>query len=109
MDKRQSAPDDEVMDVRQESVGTTFRARIRVAGVFSTTISYGDISEVASAKETGIVERMRLRILPNSTTGYLVGGPSVRITTGSSAVLVSSSAPDKLVEAIERRRMHTAP
>lgn len=82
---------------------------IRVAGVFATTISYRDISDVAPANETGIAEGMGLRILPNSTTGYLVGGPTVRITTGRSAVLVSSATPEKLVEAIEHRRIHPVP
>lgn len=77
---------------------------IRVVGIFSTTIPYHRIDEVAPWKSTGIASGMGLRVLPNETTGYLVGGPSVRITTGRTAVLVSSNAPEKLSEAIERRR-----
>lgn len=77
---------------------------IRVAGIFTTTISYQEITRVAPDKVTGLREGMGLRILPDKTTGYLVGGPSVRInTSGGTAVLVSSNSPDELSEAIERR------
>lgn len=77
---------------------------IRVAGIFTTTIPYDQITGVVPDQATGVREGMGLRILPNKTVGYLVGGPSVRINTGGgSAVLVSSNTPSKLSEAIRRR------
>lgn len=77
---------------------------IRVAGIFTTTIPYDQITEVATDRITGVREGMGLRVLPNKTTGYLVGGPSVRIyTSGGTAVLVSSSTPNELLEALRRR------
>jgi hypothetical protein len=77
---------------------------IRVAGVFTTTIPYDQITVAAPDRVTGVREGMGLRILPNKTTGYLVGGPSVRInTSGGTAVLVSSKTPNELSEAIRRR------
>lgn len=77
---------------------------IRVAGVFTTTIPYDQITGAAPDGVTGVREGMGLRILPNKTTGYLVGGPSVRInTSGGTAVLVSSKTPNELSEAIGRR------
>ena len=80
------------------------QVRIRVAGIFATTIPYHTIDEVTPWKSTGIAAGMGLRVLPHGTTGYLVGGPSVRITTGSTAVVVSANTPEKLSEAIEHRR-----
>lgn len=82
---------------------------IKVAGIFATTIPYDTIDDVLPGKPTGIVAGMGLRVLPNRTTGYLVGGPSVRIMTGGSAVLVSSNTPEKLSEAIEHRRTRQVP
>jgi hypothetical protein len=77
---------------------------IRVAGIFTTTIPYDQITGVAPDRATGVREGMGLRMLPNKTTGYLVGGPSVRInTSGGTAVLVSSKTPNELSEAIGRR------
>ena len=77
--------------------------RIRVAGVFSTTIPYRQITGVAPDRTTGLREGMGLRLLSNRTTGYLVGGPSVRINTSSgTAVLVSSNMPQDLSKAISR-------
>ncbi|MET3949125.1 hypothetical protein ABIB49_003851 [Arthrobacter sp. UYCu512] len=77
---------------------------IRVAGVFRTTIHYDQITGAAPDRVTRVREGMGLRILPNKTTGYLVGGPSVRInTSGGTAVLVSSKTPAELSEAIGRR------
>lgn len=73
---------------------------IRVARIFATEIPYHQIDEVGPDRPTGIAAGMGVRMLPNSTTGYLVGGPSVRITTGRTAVLVSSDAPEKLSDAI---------
>lgn len=74
--------------------------RIRVAGMFATEIPYHQIDDVGPGRSTGIAAGMGLRILPDRTTGYLVGGPSVRITTGRAAVLVSCDAPEELSEAI---------
>lgn len=76
---------------------------VRVSGIFATRIPYHQIDDVAPGRPTGITAGMGLRILPNSTTGYLVGGPSIRITTGSTAVLVSCDSPEKLSEAIRDR------
>lgn len=63
---------------------------IKVGGIFATRIPYREIDTVTPGQTTGIGAGMGLRVMPNRTTGYLVGGPSVRITTGRSAVLVSS-------------------
>lgn len=79
---------------------------ISVARIFRTSIPYHRIDGVQPAKATGLGSGMGLRIMPNSTTGYLVGGPAVRISTGSTSVLVSTDAPTELTEAIERRRSH---
>jgi hypothetical protein len=77
---------------------------IRVAGIFTTNIPYDQITGVAPDRATGVREGMGLRMLPNKTTGYLVGGPSVRInTSGGTAILVSSNTPNELSDAIGRR------
>ncbi|KNC20411.1 hypothetical protein AC792_00860 [Arthrobacter sp. RIT-PI-e] len=78
---------------------------IRVAGVFSTSIPYRTITGTAPDADTGFVQGMGLRKLPHRTTGYLVGGPTVRIGTGETAVLVSTEAPEELSRAIEERRV----
>ncbi len=77
---------------------------IILAGIIRTAIPYHRIDAVSVAVPTGIAAGMGLRILPNSTTGYLVGGPAVRVTTGSTAVVVSAGRPEELVAAIGRRR-----
>lgn len=77
---------------------------IKVAGIFGTKIPYGTINDVTPGESTGLVAGMGLRTLQNRTTGYLVGGPSVRITMARTAVLVSSNTPEKLSAAIEDRR-----
>ncbi len=77
---------------------------IRVAGVFSTTVPYRQIDGIAPDKITGLAAGMGLRKLPGNTTGYLVGGPSVRISTGSTDVVVSTDRPTELAAAVERRR-----
>jgi len=77
--------------------------RIRTAGIFSTTIPYEQITDVAIAPPTGLAAGMGLRIFPGRTTGYLVGGPAIRITTGRSSVLVSADAPACLLAGILRR------
>ncbi|GAA2564096.1 hypothetical protein LR392_05825 [Arthrobacter sp. AK04] len=73
---------------------------IRVAGVFATTIPYREISAVSAGRNTGFVQGMGLRILPGGGTGYLVGGPSVRIQCGNTAVFVSCADPQGLVTRI---------
>ena len=72
---------------------------IRVAGFFSTEVPYREITAVSAGPVTGLREGMGLRILPDGT-GYLVGGPSVRIETGKTAVLVSCSHPERLIAAV---------
>lgn len=81
---------------------------IRVAGIFTTAIPYHSIDDVTPWKPTGIAAGMGLRVLPHGTTGYLVGGPSVRIKTGNTAVVVSSNTPKRLAEAIEHQRTQQA-
>lgn len=63
---------------------------IKAAGIFGTKIPYKSIDYVAPAESKGLAAGMGLRVLQNRTTGYLVGGPSVRITLERTAVLVSS-------------------
>jgi hypothetical protein len=76
---------------------------IRVAGLFSIAIPYKEISAVSAGRATGFVQGMGLRILSGGVTGYLVGGPSVRIQCGNSAVLVSCADPQELVTQIGTR------
>lgn len=82
----------------------TEELRIRVAGVFSTSVPYRSISETAPEPDTGYLQGMGLRKLGNRTTGYLVGGPAVRIRTGDSALLVSTDCPRELLAAVDERR-----
>lgn len=81
------------VSVGEHSIG------IRVAGFFATEVPYREITAVSAGPVTGLREGMGLRILPDGT-GYLVGGPSVRIETGKTAVLVSCSEPDRLLDCI---------
>lgn len=74
---------------------------IRVAGLFSTTIPYWEISAVSAGPATGFLQGMGLRILPGGGTGYLVGGPSVRIQCGNNVVLVSCADAQRLVARID--------
>ena len=76
---------------------------VRVAGLFSTTIPYREISAVSVGPATGFAQGMGLRILSGGSTGYLVGGPSVRIQRGSPIVLVSCADPQGLVARIGAR------
>ena len=73
---------------------------IRVAGLFATTIPYRQISAVSAGPNTGFVQGMGLRVLPGGGTGYLVGGPSVRIQCGNTTVFVSCADPQGLVARI---------
>lgn len=70
---------------------------VRVAGLFSTKIAYRDITAVTTGPSTGLREGMGLRILPGGGTGYLVGGPTIRIQTTSGWLLVSCADPERAV------------
>lgn len=70
---------------------------VRVAGLFSTKIAYREITAVTTGPSTGLREGMGLRILPGGGTGYLVGGPTVRIQTASGWLLVSCADPERAV------------
>lgn len=72
---------------------------IRVAGIISTEVPYREITAISAGPVTGLREGMGLRILPEGT-GYLVGGPSVRIGCRYTDVLVSCSEPDRLLAAV---------
>ncbi|MGP4033486.1 hypothetical protein [Pseudarthrobacter sp. 1C304] len=75
--------------IRFEDAGLS----VRVAGLFSTTIAYREITTVATGPSTGLREGMGLRILPGGGTGYLVGGPTIRIQTAGAWLLVSCADP----------------
>jgi uncharacterized membrane protein YhhN len=85
--------------IRLDEVGLS----IRVASFFSTTIPYHEISAVSAGPVTGFRQGMGLRILPGGGTGYLVGGPSVRIQCGDNAILVSCASAQKLVARVDAR------
>ncbi len=76
--------------------------RIRVAGIFSTEVPYREMTAVSRGPVTGMRYGMGLRILPEGT-GYLVGGPSVRIECRTGNLLVSCSHPDELLAALAPR------
>ncbi|WP_104160046.1 hypothetical protein [Arthrobacter sp. ZGTC212] len=76
--------------------------RIRVAGIFSTEVPYREMTAVSRGPVTGMRHGMGLRILPEGT-GYLVGGPSVRIECRTGNLLVSCSRPDELLAALAPR------
>lgn len=82
--------------VRLDEVGLS----VRVAGVFSTSIPYQEIAAVSAGPATGLLHGMGLRLLPGGGTGYLVGGPSVRIQCRNASVLVSCADPQALVTGI---------
>ena len=81
--------------------------QIRAAAVFAAEIPFRDITRVSAGPVTGFGEGMGLRILPGAT-GYLVGGPSVRIEFGQSAVLVSCSEPERLLSCLAGQGIPTA-
>ncbi|MDN3935917.1 hypothetical protein QWJ39_06285 [Arthrobacter sp. YD4] len=72
---------------------------LKVAGLFSTTVAYADIVDVTPGPETGL----GLRVLRGGGTGYLVGGPTLRIRANGAWVLVSCADPDAGVELIRAR------
>jgi hypothetical protein len=80
------------LQLREHGVG------ISVAGLFSTEVRYRDISDVAVGPVTGLLQGMGLRILPGRATGYLVGGPTVRIRCGNATLLVSCTRPEEFIE-----------
>lgn len=82
----------------------TEELRIRVAGMFTTSVPYRSISGTSPDGDTGFVQGMGLRTLGNRTTGDLVGGPALRIRTGGSALLVSADSPEELSRVIDERR-----
>lgn len=78
--------------------------RISVAGLFSTEVRYRDITDVSVGPVTGLLRGMGLRILPRQGIGYLVGGPTVRIRTGNSILLVSCTRPEEFIERLGSAR-----
>lgn len=68
-------------------------------------IPYEQITEVAVGPRTEWW-RIGRRRLDDGTTGYLMGGPSVRITTGESSVVVSAEESYRVAGAIQRQRAH---
>ena len=76
---------------------------VRVAGIFSTTVAYADLVGVAPGPETGLLEGMGLRILRGGGTGFLVGGPTLRIRSKGAWFLVSCADPEAGVELIRTR------
>jgi hypothetical protein len=85
--------------IRFEDAGLS----VRVAGLFSTKIAYRDITAVTTGPSTGLGEGMGLRILPGGGTGYLVGGPTIRIQTASGWLLVSCADPERAIVHIRTR------
>ncbi|WAP52053.1 hypothetical protein OL239_01630 [Arthrobacter sp. ATA002] len=75
---------------------------IRVAGIISTEVKYREIRAISAGPVTGLRYGMGLRVLPEGT-GYLVGGPSVRIECAGGDVLVSCGEPDRLLAAVVPR------
>ncbi|MEX5303277.1 hypothetical protein [Kocuria sabuli] len=67
-----------------------------------TRISYERITEVAAGPRTAGWQTGR-RLMDDGSTGYLLGGSSVRIITMEEAVVVSVEDPHSVVGAIQRR------
>lgn len=85
--------------IRFEEAGLS----VRVAALFSTTIAYKEISAVSTGPSTGLREGMGLRILPGGGTGYLVGGPTIRIQCAGTWLLITCADPE---DAVARIRAH---
>ncbi|MFI7744755.1 hypothetical protein [Kocuria rhizosphaericola] len=68
-------------------------------------IPYEQITEVAVGPRTEWWRIGRQR-LDDGATGYLMGGPSVRITTAENSVVVSAKESYRVVGAIQRQREH---
>lgn len=70
-------------------------------------IPYEQITEVAVGPRTPWWQVGRRRT-GDGATGYLMGGPSVRITTGESSVVVSAEESYRVVGTIQRQIDHVA-
>ncbi|TDL42472.1 hypothetical protein [Kocuria rosea] len=70
-------------------------------------VPYEQITEVAVGPRTEWWRIGRRRV-DDGATGYLMGGPSVRITTGETSVVVSAEESYRVVGAIQRKREHAA-
>ncbi|MEX5236005.1 hypothetical protein [Kocuria arenosa] len=68
-------------------------------------IPYEQITKVAVGPRTEWWRIGRRRV-DDGATGYLMGGPSVRITTGTESVVVSAEESYRVVGAIQRQRNH---
>ncbi|MFI7496737.1 hypothetical protein ACH9D2_18705 [Kocuria sp. M4R2S49] len=80
--------------------------RIRL-GRCTVEIAYEQITEVTVGPRTPWWQVGRRR-LDDGSTGYLVGGPSVRISTGTESVVVSAAESYRVAGAIQRQREHAA-
>ena len=70
-------------------------------------IPYEQITEAAVGPRTEWW-RIGRRRMDDGATGYLMGGPSVRISTGLESVVVSARESYRVVGAIQRKREHAA-
>ena len=68
-------------------------------------IPYEQITEAAVGPRTEWW-RIGRRRMDDGATGYLMGGPSVRIATGESSVVVSAEESYRVAGAIQRQREH---
>ncbi|MGX5357911.1 hypothetical protein [Kocuria sp. KH4] len=68
---------------------------------------YEQITEVAVGPRTEWW-RIGRRRMDDGATGYLMGGPSVRITTGTESVVVSAAESYRVAGAIQRQLQRMA-
>ncbi|NVC25337.1 hypothetical protein E7Z53_18120 [Kocuria salina] len=85
-----------VVDLEAEAVA------IRYGGIFGRRVPYDQILEVRESPTRGFIAGWS-SVSISGITGYLVGGPTVRIDTKPTAVLVSTDQPRRLVEEIRQR------
>ena len=76
-------------------------------GLHKARIPYEDINEAAVGPRTEWW-RIGRRRLDDRAAGYLTGGPSVRISTGSTSVVVSAAKSYRVAGAIQRKCDHLA-
>lgn len=70
----------------------------------SDTIPYAHVEAVEVGPSTGVREGVGVRFLKGAnSTGYVVGGPTVRITTRTTDYLVSARNPEAAVADIRGR------
>lgn len=83
------------IEVREEEVF------VRTFGFFQTSIKYSEIESLEVGPVTGLKYGAGLRILPDAT-GYLTGGPSIRITsTGRQPnIIASAEDPQAVIDAV---------